>query len=238
MSYHLGIPTRAIGENTLENLGKPKLIVLPSPGMLSQGSWDALIRAVEAGSTMLVTGPIDWDEHRQPVERLSKLGIEASMQPVAGEEEAIIFGSEYRVSFGGDKIGRVDKAVLGGLGGTIRTEQIGAGKLVYAALPFELADNIEPTIALYQFALKQAVIQPPFSIETLDPGVLIRPLIFKDAILYSLVSETDADKELSFADNATGKALKVNVPAQRAVMFLLARDGRVLAQYGECIVEG
>jgi len=235
MSYRLGVPMRAVGEYALENLGKPRLILLPSPGMLSQGAWEALIRAVEAGSTMLVTGPIDWDERRQPIERLSKLGIEAATQPVAGEEEAIIFGSEYRLVFGDDKIGHVEKAVLGGVGGTVRTEQIGAGKLVYSALPVELADNIEPAIALYQFALKQAVLQPPFSIEKPEPGVLIRPLFFKDAILYSLVSETDADRELSFTDNATGKALKVNVPAQRAVMFLLGRDGKLLAQYGGCV---
>ena len=104
--------------------------------------------------------------------------------------------------------------------------------MVYAALPFELADNIEPTVALYQFALKQAMVQPPFSIGTPEPGVLVRPLVFKDAILYSVISETDCDKELSFTDSATGKGLKVKVPAQRGVMFLLGGDGRVLAQYG------
>ncbi len=232
MSYDLGIPIRAVGEYTLENLGKPKLIVLPSPRVLSQSAWETLLWAVDAGSTLLVTGPIDWDEYWRPVDRLGQFEIEAATRPVTREEEAIIFGSEYRVSFGGDKIARVDKAVLGGLGGTVRTEQIGAGKLVYSALPVELADNIEPAIALYQFALKQAVLQSPFSIEKPEPGVLIRPLFFKDAILYSLVSETDVDKELSFTDNATGKALKVTVPAQRAVMFLLGRDGKVLAEYG------
>lgn len=235
MSYHLGIPTRTVGEHSTENLGKPKLIVLPSPGRLSQGAWETLMGAVEAGSTMLVTGPIDQDEQQQPVGRLSKLGIEAVTQPVACEEEAIIFGSEYRVSFGGDKIPHIDKSVLGGLGGTVRTVQAGAGKLVYCALPVELADNIEPTIAIYQFALKQAVLQPPFSIDEIDPGVLIRPMLFKDAALYSLVSETDADRELSFTDLATQRTLKVNVPARRAVMFVLGRDGRVLAQYGGCV---
>ncbi len=235
MSYHLGVPMRAVGEYRLDNLGSPKLIVLPSPGMLSRQAWETLMRTVEAGSTLLVTGPIDFDEYRRPVDRLAKSDIEAVTRPVTREEEAIIFGSEYRLSFGGDKIARIDKAVLGGLGGTVRTEQIGAGKLVYAALPFELADGIEPTIALYEFALKQAMVQPPFMMEKPEPGVLIRPLAFKDAILYCAVSETDADKELSFTDNATGKGLTVRVPAQRAVMLLLGRDGRVLAQYGECV---
>lgn len=235
MSYHLGIPTRTARECALRDLGKPKLVVLPSPGVLSQAAWEALISAVEAGSTMLVTGPIDRDEQRQPVDRLSRLGIEAVTQPVAGEEAAIIFGSEYRVSFGGDNVACVDKAVLGGLGGTVRTVQIGAGKLVFCGLPVELADNIEPATALYQFALKQAVLQSPFSIETADPDVLIRPTFFKDAVLYSLVSETDIDKELVFTDNATGKTLQVKIPAHRGVMFLLGRDGRLLAQYGECV---
>ena len=199
--------------------------------VLLHGEQEELLWIVGGGPA----GPIDFDEYRRPVDRLAKSDIEAVTRPVTREEEAIIFGSEYRLSFGGDKIARIDKAVLGGLGGTVRTEQIGAGKLVYAALPFELADGIEPTIALYEFALKQAMVQPPFMMEKPEPGVLIRPLAFKDAILYCAVSETDADKELSFTDNATGKGLTVRVPAQRAVMLLLGRDGRVLAQYGECV---
>ncbi|MBP6964331.1 MAG: hypothetical protein KBC96_07995 [Armatimonadetes bacterium] len=233
MSYHLDIPMRAVGEYALENLGNPPLIVLPSPHRLSQDAWETILRSVEAGSTLLVTGTVNFDEHHQPVDRLARFGIESDTRQVAREEEAIIFGTEHRVSYVDNRIARVDRAVLGGKGGSVRTEKVGSGKLVYCALPIELADNIEPTIALYRFALKQAVVQPPFLTETPDPGVLIRPLFFKDAILYCFVSETDSDKDLSLTDNATGKTIIVTVPAYRALMLLIGRqDGKVLARYG------
>lgn len=232
MHYHCGVPMRAVGEYSLENLGKPRLIVLPSPRALSQDAWETLVKAMEEGAALLVTGPIDWDEYWRPVDRLSKFDMQAETRPVTREEEAIVFGTEHRLSFGGEKVHRVDKAVIGGQSGFVRVEACGSGKLLYAPLPFELADNVEPTAALYQFALKQAVVEPQFSVEKMDPCVLIRPQIFEEAVLYSIVSETDADKKFELADKLTGRTLSVEVPAQRAVMFLLGPDGKVVAQYG------
>ena len=233
MHYHCGVPMRAVGEYSLENLGKPRLIVVPSPRALGQGAWETLVKAMEEGAALLATGPIDWDEYWRPTDRLSKFDMQAETRPVTREEEAIIFGTEHRLSFGGEKVHRVDKAVIGGQSGFAKVEACGAGKLIYAPLPFELADNVEPTAALYQFALKQAVLEPPFSVEKIDPCVLIRPQFFEEAVLYSIVSETDADKEFELTDKLTGRTLSVKAPAQRAIMFLLSRpDGKVLAEYG------
>ncbi|MDH7480908.1 MAG: hypothetical protein QHH26_02895 [Armatimonadota bacterium] len=240
MHYHCGVPMRVVGEYSLENLGKPRLIILPSPRVLSNQAWEKLIRAVEEGAVMLVTGPIEWDEYRRPTERLSRIGIHTETQPVSREERIIILGDEFRLSFGGEKIHRVDKAVVSGQANIIKNETIGAGKLIFASLPFELADNSEPLAALYSFALKQAAVISPFKIETeaLDPGVLIRPLLFKEAILYTIVSETNMDRQFDLTDMQSGKTLKVRVPSQRAVMFLIDRiRGQILAEYG-CSVEG
>jgi hypothetical protein len=233
MHYYCGVPMRAVGEYTLENLGSPRLIVLPSAHTLNQSAWETLVKAMEGGATLLVTGPIDRDEYWRPVERLSKLGIQAETRPVAREEEAIIFGSEYRLAFSDEKVNRIDKAVLSGQMGSVVTESVGSGKLIFAPLPFELADNVEPAAALYQFALKQATVPAPFSVEKMDPCVLIRPLVFAEAVLYCIVSETDADKDFDLTDNLTGKKFPIHLPAQRALMLLLSReDGRVLAHYG------
>ncbi|MDI6828229.1 MAG: hypothetical protein QME62_07090, partial [Armatimonadota bacterium] len=233
MHYHCGVPMRVVGEYSLENLGSHRLIVLPSPRVISDQAWDKLIDAVEKGAVLLVTGPIEWDEYRRPVERLSRIGIHTETQPVTREENIIILGDEYCLSFGGEKIHRVDKAIVPGQPNIVKTETIGAGKLVFASLPFELADNPEPLAALYSYALKQATVPPPYTVSKPDKGILIRPLFFREAILYTVVSETNMDKEFDLTDAITGRTLKVKVPAQRAIMFLISRPkGQVLAEYG------
>ena len=235
MHYYCGAPMRAVGEYALENLGDCRLILLPSARTLSQQAWDKLMKAVQGGATMLVTGPIDWDEYWRPVDRLRNDGAVA---PVTREESVIVFGNEHRLSFGGEKVNRIDKAVVGGQSGFVKCEEIGDGKLIFAPLPFELADNVEPTVGLYEYALKQAGIEKPFNVEKADPGILIRPQFYEETILYSIVSETGADKEFKLTDSLTGKTLDIKLPAQRALMFLLHKDGRVLAQYGDGVAGG
>lgn len=237
MHYHCRVPMRAVGEYALENLGQPRLIMLPCPRVLSQAAWETLLKAVSDGAVLLITGPIESDEYWRPVDRLSEFEIETSVRPVTREEETIIFGTQYRLSFGGEKIHRIDKATIGRQSGMVKTVSHGSGKLVYAPLPFELADNLEPTVALYEFALRQAVIEPPFDAGDKDPSVLIRPQFFDKAVFYCVVSETDEDKEFSLTDKTTGRTLEVRVPGQRAIMFVLDNAGRVVAEYGGGVVK-
>ena len=234
MHYHCDVPMRAVGEYTLENLGDCRLILLPSPRTLSQQAWDKLIKAVEGGAVLLVTGPIDWDEYWRPVQRI---GNENAVAPVTREEDCIIFGTEHRLIFSEEKVNRIDKAVGGGQSGFVKAEAKGDGKLIFTPLPFELADNVEPVAALYQYALKQAGIEPPFRVDKADPGILIRPQFFEETVLYSIVSETDASKEFALTDSFSQKTLNIKLAAQRALMFLLGKDGKVLAQYGDGIRE-
>jgi len=232
MHYDLGVPIRAVGEYSLEKLGNPKLAVLASPRSFSQNAWNKLMEAVEAGMTLLVTGPIEWDEYWRPIDRLSPYELSGDTRPVSLVEQAIIFGEEYQLIFGNKKICRVDKAVVGGQSGFVKIQTVGAGKLVYTPLPFELADNTEPLVALYQYVLRQALVESPFEVERGHPGILIRPLFFKEAVLYCIASEVDADSEFDLTDRLTQRTLHVSLPAQRAVMFVLSRKGKVLAEYG------
>jgi hypothetical protein len=232
MHYQLGVPMRAVGEYSLENLGTPKLIILPSPRCFSQDAWNKLIKVVESGAVLLVTGPIEWDEYWRPIDRLSTYGFSGETKPVSFAEEVIIFGEEYTLIFGGNKSARVDKAVVGKQSNFVKVQPVGSGKLLYAPLPFELADNTEPLVALYRFALRQALVESPYEVQERHPGILIRPLFFKEAIAYFIVSEVDSEKEFELTDKLTGRSLKVSLPAQRAVAFVLGKDGRVLAEYG------
>lgn len=223
---------RAVGEYSLEKLGNPKLAVLPSPRSFSQNAWNKLMEAVEAGMTLLVTGPVEWDEYWRPIDRLSPYELSGDTRPVSLVEQAIIFGEEYQLIFGNKKACRLDKAVVGGQSGFVKIQTVGAGKLVYTPLPFELADNTEPLVALYQYVIRQALVESPFEVERRHPGILIRPLFFKEAVLYCIASEVDADSEFDLTDRLTQRTLHVSLPAQRAVMFVLSRKGKVLAEYG------
>ena len=66
----------AVGEYQIQSLGNPKLILLPSPWTLSEPAWQAILEKVRDGSTLLVTGGFDNDEHFHATERASQLGLD------------------------------------------------------------------------------------------------------------------------------------------------------------------
>src|SRR5579864_1216876 len=61
--YSVHIPAYVIAENQVEKLGSPRLAILPSPQALGDSAWNALLKYVEAGENLLVTGPVERDEH-------------------------------------------------------------------------------------------------------------------------------------------------------------------------------
>jgi hypothetical protein len=54
LEYTLGIPTRTVSEYRMEQIGEPACILLPSPRILTQACWEALLAKVEAGATLIV----------------------------------------------------------------------------------------------------------------------------------------------------------------------------------------
>ncbi len=83
MAYCDHTPLRMLTENRLAELGTPKLVFLPSPQGLTDEAWDELLDYVASGGTLLVTGPVDRDEHWQPVDRMEALGVKATVVPLA-----------------------------------------------------------------------------------------------------------------------------------------------------------
>lgn len=233
MHYRLNTPMAAVSEYRLESiLNPPKLIILPSPRTFNEKAWNTLLQIVEQGSTLLVTGIIDADDHWVPVERLRQFDLEATTKPVTQEEFLSIDGQEYQLSYRGEKIQRVEKAVVKE-GSTPRVVSVahGKGRIIWSPLPVEISDTIEPTVALYEHTLKQADIAPIFSVQGKDSSVLIRPTVFDAAVLYTFVSECDRDTELKLIHNETGTPIIVTVPAQRSAMLFISRkDGRIMAR--------
>ena len=235
MHYDCRVTMSAVSEYALDRLdGIRKLLIVPSPRVLTDDAWDRLLGFAEAGATLLVTGPIDFDEHWLPVSRLARFGIEPGIRPVAQEEHMEIGGVRYSLSFRGDSLQRVEKALVPGEPtARLRTFSAGRGKVIWSPLPVELAYQVEPTVAIYRHALAETGIEPVFRLADDEPGVLVYPAVFRNGVLYAVVSELGSPVELRLAHSETETAVSIKVPAQRAAMLLIdKRSGRVLGGYG------
>ena len=232
MQFHLGFPVRAIGDHSLKHIGSPRLIVLPSPGIIENTVWKNLLKVVEEGSVLLVTGLVDSGEKGGTIDRLAKLGIQVEVQNVNEKESLMVLGRTLELDFSG-RSESLRKTVVTGTTGQVKIRPMGNGTLIYAPMPFESANNVEPTIALYEYAAAQAAIQPPCTIDPSDPRILVRASIYKKAVMYALVSYREDDCEFMLSNSFANHSYIVNLPANRAAMFLADRnDGHIIAQYG------
>ncbi|MFI5252524.1 MAG: cellulase family glycosylhydrolase [Bacteroidota bacterium] len=235
MYYHLHTQMSAISEYALESIKtEPKLILLPSPRIFNQKSWDILFKKVSAGSTLLITGPFDADEHWLPTNRTKKIGIDSSIEPVMNQESLYIDNVHHIVNYRGDKLQRIEKAVIDETGDSkVITMQHGKGAIVWSPLPVEVSDSPDAITALYKYALQQADVRPIFSAKEIDPSILILPTVFENAVLYVVISETDRDVDLPFTHLETNTELSIHLPRQRTVsLFINRKDGKVIGKMG------
>ncbi|MGB2868867.1 MAG: hypothetical protein WBD36_10475 [Bacteroidota bacterium] len=233
LAYRLNTPVASVSEYKIDTLTRtPALIIAPSPRIFQQKGWDELMKLVEKGSTLLVTGALDADDHWMPVERGKGLGFSTKTEPVAQEELLEIENEQYQVSFRGNKIERAEKARIEGSGhSSVLSVQRGKGRILWSLLPVELSDSVEAIAALYKHAIEQTGVSPLISIEKKDPSILCLPTAFEDTILFALVSEGDHDGEVELVHKESGKRISVTVPAQRTVILFLGRkDGEVVGR--------
>ena len=199
LEYDLGLPVRAVSEQAAASLtDTPRLIVLPSPRLLRQDAWDGLLRAVARGAVLCVSGPLDRDECERPVDRSGALGVPASARPVAPWEEIELDGRVARAGFRGGRLERVETAVIEGEAAAVRVLEHGNGTIVWSPVPVELAESPLATVALYVAAASRARLEPPLAREELDPSLLVRPVVFRDAVLVCIVNESAREQTARF----------------------------------------
>jgi hypothetical protein len=230
MYYHCGVPMQAVSEYTLADFSlNAKLIIVPSPGVLTQKCWDALLAAAKAGATVAISGVIDEDEYGMPVER-SKLFEEAVKSATVSPSEAIAIGSEnFVIRYEGEKMQRIEKAVTKSRAPFSVAH--GSGYLVWSPLPLELGDSTVALVAFYKLALAQARIAPIFTVEPQSPSVLVFPSMFRDVVLYTFINETDKNAPIKLTDLATRARLDVTVLAGRTTMVIVDRkSGTILSR--------
>lgn len=244
LEYELGLPVRAVAEHALAAMfppaapatpeaaaaaaapaaTTPKLIVLPSPRVLADDAWAALLRAVDRGATLCISGPFDRDEVERPAGRAAALGLRAGVRPVAPAERiALDDGASVAAPFRGGRLERVETAVVDGDASTVRVVPYGAGAIVWSPVPVELAEGPAATAALYAAAAVRAGAASPLLQTKPDPALLVRPVVFADAILVACVNESADDRTAAFTHRASGRTYARPVPAQDAVLLWIDR---------------
>jgi hypothetical protein len=68
-------------------------------------------------------------------------------------------------------------------------------------------------------------VTPLYHTTLADTGVLVMPTPREKATLYLLWSESSQSQTVRFTDSASGKPLAVDLPAGRAALVLVARQG-------------
>jgi hypothetical protein len=171
-----------VSEYHIETLGDPKVIVLPAPRVLTQKCWDVLLAKVEAGATLVVSGPIEQDEYGRFVPRLAPFHLKSRNVPVSPYEGYESEKTKHLIRYTRDSLQRVEKAVLEGRERVERHVLThGAGKIYYCPLPLETASegNLR---SLYADALNLPQ-------DSSADGVLHRKSHFAEATLHLFVND-------------------------------------------------
>ncbi|HLF15483.1 MAG TPA: cellulase family glycosylhydrolase, partial [Bacteroidota bacterium] len=232
MEYHCRIPLRTVSEYTLDASGPPpRLLIFPSPSVIDREAWEKLTALVQAGTMLLITGAIDWDRYLMPAARSASLGVSGTSVTVGAEEHITVDGREYRLGFRGNKMQKVEKFVVDGQASPeVLLLPSGKGAFIWSPLPVEVSDSMEALAALYRFAAAKSGLAAAVSAITNDPSVLVRPVVYRDALMLVFVSDAAAPRRISGTLVECGKTFTVKVPARRSVVNLYGRrDGRVIA---------
>ena len=252
MAYYDHTPLRMLPENRLAELGSPKLVVLPSAEGLTDEAWRQLLDYAARGGTLLLTGPVERDEHWQPVNRLAALGVRATVFPLAVRQSELQLpdGKTYPLGFPAGVQQSATWTMRFADGKSVEVIPHGNGRILWTADPVEFAEGYTAVAALYKWALQLAGVQPPFKeVTPLSSAVLAFPtmlakansgadgqLLSTGAELYSFSNESLDAQTVNIVDALTGAHIHFTMVAQRGAALLLNRRGAVLSSYGGAAV--
>jgi hypothetical protein len=242
LAYSDRLTPYLIYENQIEKMGSPKLAILPSAQALSEDAWQQLLKYVDGGGNLLITGPVDRDEHWQKVERAKKLLPQAHTVPLTYHNATVLpldaspapnlqrlysqplafdlqaQGSMEALRFRDDSFAEINRK----------------GRIFWAGEPVELAAGDEATADIYSYVAGRVGIQSQFELATpLSSGVMAYPVTLEDSVLYVFVSDSAQDSNIDLRDKATGVRISLNLPAEHAALALVGKKEKaVTARYG------
>jgi hypothetical protein len=234
LTYLARLPVYVIAENQVERLGNPKLAILPSPQALSDEAWTALLKYVDAGGNLLITGSAERDEHWQERHRALELGIKAHAEPLVYHNAVITIGEAgIHLAFGQQQQNWLDSLKFED-DSTFKAIPHGKGRIYWAAYPVELAEDLQSAADLYSQVAARVNLSPPFTTGTaLASGVLVFPTVMADSVMYVFVSDSDKDASVNIRDQATGVPIAFPLRAQHAALAVIGKkEKKVVAKYG------
>jgi hypothetical protein len=235
LAYGSRIAPYVIAENQIEKLGSPKLAILPSPQALTEKAWQALLEYVDSGGSLLITGPLDRDEHWQRAARRETFIPDAVSEPLSFHEAELKLPRDGTVSLSFDQERQNWLEVLRFKdGSSLRQVSRGKGRIFWCAYPVELAEGLKAATALYDFVAPSAGVTREFVLAApSSTGVLVYATVFDDAVLYVFLSDDASDTPVDLRDNASGGRVKFSLRSEHAALALLdKRSGATIAKYG------
>jgi len=234
LAYDVHLPAYVIAENQIGKLGTPKLVILPSPQALGEPAWRALLQYVDAGGNLLVTGPLDRDEHWQVVSRAQDLGLQAHVEPLTYHDATIrLWDRSLTLTFGQPQQNWLDSQHFED-GSTFKEIPHGKGRIFWTSYPVELSENEQTIAELYAVVASRLNIAPMFS--TLSPlprGVLAFPTVLADSVLYVFVSDSADAAAINLRDQTTGAPLSFSLPSEHVAIAVIGkREKKIIAKYG------
>jgi hypothetical protein len=233
LAYGSHIAPYVIAENQIAKLGTPRLAVLPSPQMLSENTWQALLRYVNDGGHLLISGPVDRDEHWRAVPRLGNLVADQTIEPLTFRDATMKLNARsVALSFDQQKQFWLETIRFND-GSAVKEITRGKGKIFWAAYPVELADGTAATTELYNYVLGRVGIKPAYTLSTALPaGVLIYATVLQDAVMYVMASDSAEDVTVDLRDEKTGVPLKLTLRSQHAAIGVIGiQEKSVVAKY-------
>ena len=220
----------AVGEYQIASLGSPKLIILPSSFVLTESAWQAIVDRVKSGAILLVTGPFGGDAHFHPTGRQDQVGLAYLDAPLTLRSNTFQWpGGEEQFTFTGNKTTILSRAQMSGDKDWVE-QPLGKGKILFAALPIELNQNLKAVGDIYRYAMKAAAVSPTYTTTVTDAGMLICPTRLPGATLYVLTSESN-QKAISFHDVRSGKDFSGQLENGRAALLLISDEGKLITSY-------
>jgi hypothetical protein len=183
---------------------------------------------------LLITGPLDRDEHWNIITRESDLNVDGYAEPLT-YHTANIHLNDRDIPLG---FNLTAQSALESLrfkdGSTLKEIPYGKGRVFWAAYPVELAEGLAPATELYKFVTDRVGLKASFALQSpLSPGVLVYPTVLDDSVLYILVSDSADDASVDLRDNLTGAPLTLMLKSQHAALALIDKLSKsVIAKYG------
>jgi hypothetical protein len=210
----LGVRVRAVPDHrAAQDLGRPRLIVLPACRGVSDAGWNAVLSAVDAGATLACSGWFDADDAGLPATRLGltrrPLRIVEACANAQGRRD------EFRFS------GTLDESWYAAVGDAPTIVAHGRGAILHHPLPIEWADPTPAVPAFYGRALAHAGLMPLAAFDAAGAGVVAVVVPFRTDWLLVAVNESSASRRLEVSRPGRHDRLSIDVPAARATLAFI-----------------